>query len=173
MRTNWISKKLWVKTGLNHQKESGSASKHCPLHFIHPGLLSTFLDDMIYAGLLFPFWGFLFVVTQSLNTSSKQCDKEVLLNRRSLEYQGCLSCKHSVILVFFLEHVWVGSKTTQTIFKITIQPKYLSYCCPEVILVKSESWLKYGLWLCYDHNLFIYFSLIPSGMISNSSTHKG
>lgn len=40
------------------------------------------------------------VVTQNLNTSSKQCAKVALQGQKNLEFPACLSCKH--LLISFL-----------------------------------------------------------------------
>lgn len=90
MRISLISRKLLVKTGLNHREESGSAS--------------------MYFTSCFPIWGFgsiivlslegecdviilvLQLVIRNLNTSSRHCGKGVLQDLRSLGFLACLSC---------------------------------------------------------------------------------
>ena len=104
MRTNLILKRLWVKTGLSHQEESGSASKLwsscCTLSYW------IFFHNLIYDYL----FGLLLIVTQSLNTSSKHCVKVVLLSQKSPVFPGCLNCNllmkqcflFNIVLLFWL-----------------------------------------------------------------------
>ena len=54
------------------------------------------------------------VVTQNLNTLSKQCAKVVRQNRKSLGFLGCLNCKHLLTCV-----------KTAAVFSPAMKPIYL------------------------------------------------